>query len=78
MKITHSFISASSNPDERRLHCSLLAGAVTQINAIWLKIKMTLCKLTAETSGQSGRYISASFTQDVYLSLADLGHWLQG
>lgn len=52
MKITNSFISASPNPEERRLHCSLLAGAVTQINAIWLKIKMTLCELTVETTGQ--------------------------
>lgn len=52
MKIAHSFIAAFPNPDERRLHCSLLAGTVTQINAIWLKIKMTLCELTAETTGQ--------------------------
>lgn len=52
MKITHSFLSASPNPDKRRLHCSLLAGAVTQIKAIWLKVKMTMCELTAETTGQ--------------------------
>lgn len=52
MQITHSIISLFPAPDERRLHCSLSVGAVAQINAIWLKIKMTLGRLTAETSGQ--------------------------
>lgn len=51
MQITHSFLSAFAIPDER-LHCSLSAGAVEQISAIWLKIKITLGQLTAETTGQ--------------------------
>lgn len=52
MQITHSFLSAFAIPDERRLHCSLSAGAVEQISAIWPKIKITLGQLTAETTGQ--------------------------
>lgn len=52
MQITHSFISAFPAPDEKRLHRSLSAGAVAQINAIWLKIKMTLGQATGETTGQ--------------------------
>lgn len=52
MQITHSFISVFPTPDERRLYCSLSAGAVAQINAIWLKNKMTLGQTTGETTGQ--------------------------
>ena len=37
---------------------------------------MTLGQVTAETTGQYGRYIPASFIKYVYLPLADLGHWL--
>lgn len=50
MQITHTFISAFPAANEKLL-CSLSVGAVGEINAIWLKIKLTFSQLTAEKTG---------------------------